>query len=331
MTTGELGLANDLMQCRTVEELTATLYAGVPRIIARAIVGFDLLDPETHDVRQTSASGVSSYFLARYDRFARRVDPVLNAAIDNRTVAHNLSMMTSDQWLSSPIYQDVFVLHRMTNVVYAPIVVDDHVVATLNLGRDDSAGHFTPQEIEQIGGIATLLGAVLGVLRRLDELTRRADHLASAVDLCDVPMVVSDLTDGTRHINRSAQAVLAGRPSEAPGLDEELARADPGGEGPAERTGALVKRSVDVGNGGLVTFLHGRSAADRLPGWLLTRVTAREADVILLVTQGYRDVEIAHRLMLSQHTVKGYLREVYRKLDVRSRVELTRLASVDDV
>jgi DNA-binding CsgD family transcriptional regulator len=43
------------------------------------------------------------------------------------------------------------------------------------------------------------------------------------------------------------------------------------------------------------------------------------------VVDGLSDREIAERLFLSPHTVRQYVKRIYRKLDVDSRVALTRL------
>jgi DNA-binding CsgD family transcriptional regulator len=57
----------------------------------------------------------------------------------------------------------------------------------------------------------------------------------------------------------------------------------------------------------------------------LATLTPREAEVAGLVVDGLADREIAERLFLSRHTVSQYVKRIYRKLDVESRVGLTRL------
>ena len=54
-------------------------------------------------------------------------------------------------------------------------------------------------------------------------------------------------------------------------------------------------------------------------------LTAREAEVAVLIVEGLADREIAERIYLSHHTVTQYVKRIYRKLDVDSRVALTRL------
>ena len=325
--TTDFALAADLVDVGSYSELKQRLYAGARHAFGPVCVGLDLLDPDTVEVRETSAVGVSDYFLARYDKLARRNDPVLKFAVANRVVTHNLALMSRSQWRASALYEEVFALHRMTSVVYAPIIVDDRVVATLNLGRDDSAGDFGAGQLERIKGLAGLLGAVLGSLQRRDTLARRVRQYRAAIDLCGEAVVVSDLDDVERHVNPAARAVLASRTPEQPGIDEELAANQADDPDGTRHESDLIRQSVPVEPAGLVTFLRSGAGTGRLPEWLVARLTAREADVAALVARGYHDSEIGQHLMLSTHTVKGYLREIYRKLDIHSRVDLTRLAA----
>ncbi|MEU8223651.1 AAA family ATPase [Kribbella sp. NPDC048915] len=53
-------------------------------------------------------------------------------------------------------------------------------------------------------------------------------------------------------------------------------------------------------------------------------LTGTERTVAELVAQGLTNREVAERVFLSPHTVSFHLRKVYRKLGIRSRVDLTR-------
>ena len=59
-------------------------------------------------------------------------------------------------------------------------------------------------------------------------------------------------------------------------------------------------------------------------GW--AALTESERAVAELVADGLTNREVAERLFLSPHTVGTHLRHVFTKLDINSRVELTRLA-----
>lgn len=55
-------------------------------------------------------------------------------------------------------------------------------------------------------------------------------------------------------------------------------------------------------------------------------LTAREVEVLRLVTQGLTDAQIAEQLVLSPRTVQGHLRSIYNKINVSSRAAATRYA-----
>lgn len=48
-------------------------------------------------------------------------------------------------------------------------------------------------------------------------------------------------------------------------------------------------------------------------------LTAREAEVLTLITMGLSNQEIAERTVLSLNSIKSYIRSAYRKIDVDSR------------
>jgi len=71
------------------------------------------------------------------------------------------------------------------------------------------------------------------------------------------------------------------------------------------------------------------TASDRPEtGW--AAMTDSELAVARLVARGLTNREVAEQLYISPHTVNSHLRQVFAKLDVKSRVELTRLASQYD-
>jgi DNA-binding CsgD family transcriptional regulator len=63
-------------------------------------------------------------------------------------------------------------------------------------------------------------------------------------------------------------------------------------------------------------------------GW--AAMTRSELAVAQLVADGLTNREIAQRLFISPHTVNAHLRQVFAKLEIKSRVALTRLATERD-
>jgi DNA-binding NarL/FixJ family response regulator len=56
-------------------------------------------------------------------------------------------------------------------------------------------------------------------------------------------------------------------------------------------------------------------------GSTLLALTAREVEVLALVSDGLRSIEVAERLGITEATVKVHLSSCYRKLDVSNRVQ----------
>ncbi|MCW3035804.1 MAG: hypothetical protein JWM17_1116 [Actinobacteria bacterium] len=68
---------------------------------------------------------------------------------------------------------------------------------------------------------------------------------------------------------------------------------------------------------------HWRRAARRVFGW--ASLTDTERRVANLVAEGLTNRQVGERMFLSRHTIDFHLRQIHRKLDITSRVDLTRL------
>ena len=89
--------------------------------------------------------------------------------------------------------------------------------------------------------------------------------------------------------------------------------------------GALLYRErVERELGKLGRRPHRRTRAGRADGTRLSSLTERERQVARLVVERRTNPQIAAELFLSQKTVESHLRNIFRKLDVSSRVDLAR-------
>ncbi|TXK41514.1 AAA family ATPase [Nonomuraea sp. C10] len=87
------------------------------------------------------------------------------------------------------------------------------------------------------------------------------------------------------------------------------------------RDAARIRRKL---RGMGVRRRHWRNTPRPASGW--DSLTETEDAVALLAVDGHTNRQIAEQMFLSVHTVAFHLRHVYRKLNIGSRVELTRLA-----
>jgi DNA-binding CsgD family transcriptional regulator len=70
-----------------------------------------------------------------------------------------------------------------------------------------------------------------------------------------------------------------------------------------------------------------RLPAERRPALGWAALTESELAVVRLVADGLTNREVAERLYVSPHTVNGHLRHAFDKLEINSRVALTRIAA----
>ena len=60
----------------------------------------------------------------------------------------------------------------------------------------------------------------------------------------------------------------------------------------------------------------------------IERLSVREKEVLRMVASGYTSAEIGSRLLISCMTVNTHIRNIYRKLQVRTRAQAVRFASL---
>ncbi|MGW0536194.1 response regulator [Streptomyces sp. NPDC003032] len=73
-------------------------------------------------------------------------------------------------------------------------------------------------------------------------------------------------------------------------------------------------------------FTRQRAAAPPAPAGGIDGLTAREAEVLVLIAQGLSNAEIAHRLTISDHTVKTHINRLFTKMGLRDRAQAVILA-----
>lgn len=74
-------------------------------------------------------------------------------------------------------------------------------------------------------------------------------------------------------------------------------------------------------------FLQGRPAAPAAPEEAeATTLSSRETEILNMLVEGYNYQEIAVRLFISPQTVRTHLKNIYKKLHVRNKVEAVKVA-----
>jgi DNA-binding CsgD family transcriptional regulator len=329
-----LDFTRTLCAASSRQQLSRRFAEGFSRLFDFPMYGLYVIDPWTGAEQCIASAGVSDSFLARYERGGRELN-WLKAHLDaTGGAAYNMALMTSmDEWLENPLYRRLKYLHDIRHEVQASVVNRDGVIGTLHCGTNDPCRSFTPYEVQLTEALGRLTGTVIEGIDSRTDLERQRDQAVTALDRAGTALVISDPAGPEPRLNDAAQRLLADvvdaervlhRVIARPGRRETLSHhieielADGG-------SGLLHGQSSCAHAGALITVLELQRDGSEICASMLTAVTPREREVALLIVDGHSDREIADRLYLSHHTVSQYVKRIYRKLDVPSRVALTRL------
>jgi two-component system, NarL family, response regulator DevR len=91
-------------------------------------------------------------------------------------------------------------------------------------------------------------------------------------------------------------------------------------------------RAVHRGEGAIAPSVAGRllgrmRANDGTIAPAGSPLTAQQHEILRLIGEGFSNREIAEKVYLSENTVKSHVQEIFRKLEVRNRVEAAVLAN----
>jgi DNA-binding CsgD family transcriptional regulator len=333
-----LQFATALCASSDLAELAYKLVTGVGRLFYTPMRTLYVFDPVTGRPWRAAPVNVSETMLARYERLpqGRDTDPLLAHVLASGGAAYNMALMSMEEFLESPVYTHVVSMHDMHHIVQVPVVCGETMVGTINLGTSDPDRGYTASEVRWAEALGRLVGVAVEGIRAREDLEQELERARAALELTGSAVMISEPEALEARLNEAARRVLAqlqggeervygliASPPDAPAgfsrsVDVELLG---GGSG---RLHGYSSRQPREG-GALVTVLElDRERPGRFAGPLIA-LTPREREVAALVVDGLGDREIAERLYLSHHTVSQYVKRIYRKLDVDSRVALTRL------
>lgn len=333
--TRMLGLLDELVRAKDLATLERVYFRLVRRYVDMPMFGIYLFG-SSGQIERAAAEGVSDLFLSRYED-VRAVDFLLDHAVTELEPAGPDMFLSVDQWRHHELFEHAHYLHDMVSVIQAPILSGEQPIGTVNFGSDGRRGQPTPLEREMAAALGRLLGIAVETvrMRRLADDAQR--KLVAVLDASPTPVAVTDLEQGERHLNASAAQILGRVDGGETWIDRLTSPSGQDSTTPGEADVPLLSggsarlsvhtRALEEFPSTQISLLHlaGAGAGPAVPPMQLCRLTARQREIAVLVADGLRDRDIADRLFLSPHTVREYVKIIYRKLGVSSRVALTRL------
>ncbi len=165
---------------------------------------------------------------------------------------------------------------------------------------------------------------VVGAVGRADELRPALSKTPCDILLLDLKMdrwVTKDIAE----LTKSAKVVVL----TAADRDEDIIAAlREGAHAIVQKSSAAetLREAIRAVAGGVVWIpatLRRRLTSAKFAAVSSELLTARESEIVRYVAVGLRNAEVAQRLAITEGTVKIHLNNIFGKLDVRDRVQLT--------
>ncbi len=165
--------------------------------------------------------------------------------------------------------------------------------------------------------------SVVGEAERVDDIVPLLERSPCDILLLDLQMDRKVTADIAQLSSRAKIILLTANED----VDEAVTALREGAHGVVLKRFAVetlmdAVRTVAAGETWLPPRLQTRMASE-LRGATRITLTVRERDIVRLVARGLRNGEVAGKLFISEETVKTHLNNIFRKLNLRDRVELT--------
>jgi DNA-binding NarL/FixJ family response regulator len=334
-SAGALWYAEAVCGADDMEALERRCLATMTRLVPAPMFGFYELDPHTGNPLRVAGRNVSDAFLAKFERGGRDSDALLGSVLDTGEAAYSLDLFSIEEWVESEVFQGYKRLHDIRQVIVAPITSPRGLIGTMHFASDSGERAYGPDDVMLAATLGRITGMAIERLRARERLAIERDQALAALELTQAAVVLSDPSALEPQLNARARSLLAevedgeralyrilARPEVAGGFSRQIEVALRGG-GRAVLRGS--SSSVGDPTGSMVTVLELRDSDRELAATPLSVLTPREREVARAVVEGHSDREIGERLFLSHHTVRQHVKQIFRKLEVDSRVALTRL------
>ena len=327
-------ISASLVDVNDLVELGEAYFGQIGAVMDLPMQAIYLFEWGTSSPQWYDSRNVSDRFMTTYEQCGRPVDDELRKALLTAVPVYNLADRTVAQWRETEVYQRVDRLENMLHVLKAPVVVGGNIIGTIDFASDSLGTEVGEIDMDLMSAIADVVGGAVTNLRRRQDLQQQVE--VSQLALHTSSAAVAYFSKNSNDPNMTPSAVeLLGDLQEGSDILYRILR-DVGVATSVVYRSYLVRmtsgakdvlectvRPVPGQPGAQVLELEASRTKYRSPR-LLT-LSTREYDVAGLIAAGFSDRDIADELVLSLHTVRQHVKNIYSKLDISSRVQLTRV------
>lgn len=336
-----LGFGQNVLSCDHRQELRQVSLNLMEEMFRSESANFFLTTGpgEKLDLGDVVTRGITDRNLERFNDYYYRLDPFIKHYPPPATVLTMDQLVPRQNLESSEYYNDFLKPQHIGHQMTIAVKVQGRVGGIIALFRPENKNNFNQADKTKAEVCASYISGVLERIVYADQALKKARVAeALAAGLPGRGVIVADERLEILYSDFEAENLL-GRGEKTVARYGKIARAceEVRGRDPGEPFRLLVdiaeqSRPVEVN----IRLISGR---DRSPMFLITLgdpagyrdwtgqlkekgISPRELEVIHMVAGGLSNSETARRLYISSHTVENHLKNIFRKLGVKSRTQL---------
>lgn len=329
-------LSRVLAEVADLDELGTAYHELIGRVIDFPMRAIYLFGPSSVLPAWTTSDGVSERFMTTYERVGRSVDTELREVLRSASPVYNLAFRTLGQWRRTEVYLRASSIERMAHVIKAPVVAQQRVIGTVDFASPAENREVSRLDVELAAGVAGIVGGAVRALSRRQRVEKELTVANTALDTGDVAFVWFDDSTTEPHLTTAAAEMVGGLQEGRDIIYRIIRDIDPASDRTSRsylvrhRDGSkdvltCTLRPVLGYPGAELISLTLEAARSENVSQILEGLSARQMEVASLVASGFSDQEIADELLLSLYTVRQHIKNIYLKLGISGRVQLTRL------
>jgi hypothetical protein len=171
------------------DQLKRNFLTGFGRLLGVPMYGYALVDSTGYPTC-VATGNVSPTFVARYERDAKDVDPVLALAYDTGKPTYNLAIMAPDEWLESDVYRLAYCVHDMRHVVEVPVRSAGKITGNVHFATSDPDWGISSKDIRLADALGDVVALTLEAIEGRERVER--DQALAVLDLAGTAFAVSD-------------------------------------------------------------------------------------------------------------------------------------------
>lgn len=146
------------------QELRSRFMGAAGEIFEAQHWGIHLLDNALQTL-EVDVHGLPDTFVNRYEEVGRAIDPIMQFVMERHTPAHEQSVLTTEGWKQSVLYQTICAYYDHEHIMTGPIVGGGHLIGTIHFSRGIHTPAFDAEDLTKVGALCAHLSASLATLR----------------------------------------------------------------------------------------------------------------------------------------------------------------------